>query len=53
MIDQTCDLLEDQLDRMMLRFKKSHLEFYTDYINARHTIAHGVRHKSTNEQEAA
>ncbi|MBN1184461.1 MAG: hypothetical protein JXB49_19370 [Bacteroidales bacterium] len=52
-MDNTCKLLEEQLDRLMLRFRKSHPEFYADYINARHTIAHGVRHKNNNEQEAA
>ena len=53
LIENTCELLDEQLDRMVLRYKQSNPEFYADYINARHTIAHGIRHKKQDGQEVA
>jgi len=41
---EVTDLLEKNLDKKMVQFKKSHPEFYSDYINNREIIDLGTRH---------
>lgn len=42
---QTDALLKNQLDRLMLRYKQTQPEFYSNYKTSRHVINYGVRHK--------
>lgn len=42
---QTDALLKKQLDRLMLRYKQTQPDFYSNYKTSRHVINYGVRHK--------
>ncbi|MBL7967641.1 MAG: hypothetical protein JNK09_11625 [Prolixibacteraceae bacterium] len=48
---QTDALLKNQLDRLMLRFKQTHPEFYSSYKTSRHVINYGVRHNKGKGEE--
>lgn len=48
---QTDDLLKNQLDRLMLHYKKNAPEFYSSYKTSRHVINYGVRHKKGKSEE--
>lgn len=45
-------LLNEQLDRMMVRYKNNSAEEYTAYTNARSIVNYGIRHESKPTQEA-
>jgi len=51
--DAITDLLEHQLDRMMVQFRRSAPDFYTAYMSARTIVDHGLRHEKEDESEAA
>lgn len=44
-------LLKNQLDRIMVRYRKSNTEFYTIYRNTRHIVNYGIRHEKAKEPE--
>lgn len=48
---QTDALLKNQMDRLMVRFRKTQPRFYDNYRNLRHVINYGVRHKKPKEGE--
>lgn len=48
---QTDALLKNQLDRLMLRYKQTQLQFYSNYKTSRHVINYGVRHKKEKREE--
>jgi hypothetical protein len=48
---QVDDLLKNQLDRLMVPFRKSQPDFYASYQNARRIVNYGIRHKTTKEPE--
>lgn len=48
---QTDALLKNQLDRLMLRYKQTQPEFYSNYKSSRHVINYGVRHKKKKSEE--
>ena len=45
-------LLNEQVDRMMVRYKNTSPEAYAAYINARSIVHYGIRHESKSAQEA-
>ncbi|MHB9141241.1 MAG: hypothetical protein ACYC25_05160 [Paludibacter sp.] len=48
---QVDDLLRKQLDRLMVRFRQSHPEFYASYQNVRRIVNYGIRHVKPLEPE--
>ncbi len=52
LIAETTELLDDELDRMMLKYKNSHPDFYNTYFNARMIMDYGIRHKPEAEEVA-
>jgi len=48
--DDTSGLLENQLDRLMVRFKNSHPDFDAANMNARVIVDHEMRHEKNGEQ---
>lgn len=43
---ETQAVLENQLDRLMVRFKNSNPDFYSAYMNARVIVDYGIRHET-------
>ena len=51
-IFKTADkILKEQLDKLMLQYKKTAPEFYQQYFNARLIIDLGIRHKKDEDEE--
>jgi len=48
---QVDDLLKKQLDRIVVRYRKTEPDFYTTYQSLRHTVNYGVRHEKPKEPE--
>jgi hypothetical protein len=44
-------LLKKQLDRLMIRYRKSHPDFYSLYQNTRRIVNYGTRHEKNQEPE--
>lgn len=45
LIKQASDMVADQLDRLMVRYKTEHPDFYSSYLNARKIVDYGIRHE--------
>ena len=48
---QVDDLLKKQLDRIVVRYRKTEPDFYTTYQSLRRTVNYGVRHEKPKEPE--
>ncbi len=48
---QVDDLLKKQLDRIVVRYRKTEPDFYTTYQSLRHIVNYGVRHEKPKEPE--
>jgi hypothetical protein len=53
LFDSTDSHLEVQLDRLMVRYKTTHPDFYNSYLNARITVDYGTRYEKEKEGEEA
>jgi ribosome-associated translation inhibitor RaiA len=51
LIADAMDLLVDELDRMMTKYKNSNPDFYNAYYNARMIVGYGIRHEKKNGEE--
>lgn len=49
LIKECDEFFNKQLDRLMVRYKKTNPDFYKAYVNARLLVNHGVRHENTDE----
>lgn len=45
LIKQASDMIADQLDRLMIRYKTESPDFYSSYLNARKVVDYGIRHE--------
>jgi len=48
---ETSGLLNNQLDRLLVKFKNGEPGFYNAYMNARIIVDHGIRHEKPGEPE--
>lgn len=48
---ETSGLLTHQLDRLLIKYRSSHPDFYAAYMNARVIVDHGIRHEKPEEPE--
>lgn len=46
-------LLKKQLDRLMVSFRRKHVDFYNAYLNTRRIVNYGIRHEPEKEKETA
>jgi len=46
---ETSGLLNNQVDRLLVKFKNSDPDFYASYMNARIIVDHGIRHEKPGE----
>lgn len=51
LFDEIQDILENRIDKLVLQFKKTNPEFYTEYTNARNEIEN-PHHRTKAEQDA-
>jgi hypothetical protein len=50
---KTDQLMDDQLDRLMVRYKKTSPDLYAAYTNARRIVNYGIRHEKEEKPEGA
>ena len=50
LFDEALKILENKIDKLVLQYKNSNPEFYTEYINARNVIEN-LHHKTKAEKE--
>lgn len=51
LVKQTSQLLDSQLDRLMMPYKKTNPDFYHGYKNARKIVDYGIRHEKPEDPE--
>lgn len=53
LIKDASDMITDQLDRLMVRYKTELPDFYSSYLNARKVVDYGIRHEKGETENPA